>query len=68
MELTRFAGMGAGQGALAYDSSKLFAPFVCYFDTSENASLNRLPESTKSKKLQAKADAAFVFLAPPRRR
>lgn len=49
-------------GAVAFDPTRLFAPFVCYFDTAENASLNRLPKSKKSKRVQDQADAAYVLL------
>jgi hypothetical protein len=45
-------GMGAGLGAVEFDEAKPFAPYVCYFDTAENAVVNNLPASKSSKTLQ----------------
>lgn len=50
-------GMGAGQGATEIDVDKPFQHFVCYFDTTENATRNKLPSSLAAQKTQDAASA-----------
>lgn len=52
-------GMGAGFGEQKeFDPDRYLSPFVAYFDTQLNASLNGLPESLTSPNVRAQADKA----------
>lgn len=52
-------GMGAGpDDQKEFDPARYLSPFVAYFDTQLNASLNGLPESMASPKVRSQADKA----------
>jgi hypothetical protein len=52
-------GMGAGpDDQKEFDPERYLSPFVAYFDTQLNASLNGLPESMASPKVRSQADKA----------
>lgn len=49
-------GMGAGRDEVAFDASRPFGAYVCYFDTEENAERNELDETEgKTKSVIASA-------------
>ncbi|GAA5981421.1 hypothetical protein JCM10908_004104 [Rhodotorula pacifica] len=54
-------GMGAGvDDKKDFDPDLYLSPFVGYFDTQLNASLNNLPESAASPKVRSQADKALL--------
>ncbi|GAA5867873.1 hypothetical protein JCM3774_004706, partial [Rhodotorula dairenensis] len=54
-------GMGAGAGEQKeFDQDRYLSPFVAYFDTQLNASLNGLSESLASPNVRAQADKALL--------
>ncbi|GAA5955325.1 hypothetical protein JCM8115_001915 [Rhodotorula mucilaginosa] len=54
-------GMGSGPNdQKEFDPERYLSPFVAYFDTQLNASLNGLPESMASPKVRSQADKALI--------
>lgn len=54
-------GMGAGaDDQKEFDMERYLSPFVAYFDTQLNASLNGLPESMAAPKVRSQADKALI--------